>query len=93
MFRDGANACILFQADLYAEHPNAAGFTFMSQYFFPKAGQHGTVNDLILGTVITTSVEGPKFKAKKNICMPKHMKPGRIHTHHPKAKNRTEFRM
>ena len=82
-----------FQADLYKEEPTAAGFAFMSQYIFPKAGRHGTVNDLILGTYITTSSREPKFKARKNIYKPELMNAGCIHTHHPKVRNRTESRM
>ena len=83
----------LVKADLFAEDTKAAGFTFASKYFCvdERVGRHGTINDLMIGQLVTTSTRNPEFYAQKSIYKPMLMSPGLIHTHYPETANKSLY--
>ena len=76
-----------FQADLYQEHTNASGFTFMSKAYHTTWQSSTVVNDLILGKHTTIDGKPPSYFTQKNLYKPKYMHAGKICNHNPKPAN------
>ena len=77
----------LFQADLYHEHTNASGFTFMSKAYHTNWPSSNIVNDLIIGKHTSIDGQPPSYFTRKNLYKPKYMHAGEISNHYPKPAN------
>ena len=71
----------LFQTDLSRVYTTAAGFVFMSQYYYLSWGHSGDVNNLMLGRYINREDSDPRLDQEKLIFKTKEAKPGTVHTH------------
>ena len=78
------NSCtyaILIQEALSRTYKNAAGYTFLSQYFYLSWGRTSNTSDLILESYTQRETTEPRRDRQKNIYTPQRVSPADVGTH------------